>query len=210
MSNNLLLRIGITGGIGSGKSTVARIFSLLGVPVYNADERAKWLMVHDENLISNIITQFGQDSYIDGQLNRQYLAEKVFKDELLVEKLNTLVHPAVASDFADWSSNYSSGYVLKEAALLFETGSYNELDATILVVSPLEIRVKRIEERDPQRSREQIENIISRQIAIDEALSLADYVIDNDDSKLLIPQVLGLHRILQKKADPDYSGSADG
>jgi len=195
MSNNLLLRIGITGGIGSGKSTVARIFSLLGVPVYNADERAKWLMVHDENLISNIITQFGQDSYIDGQLNRQYLAEKVFKDELLVEKLNTLVHPAVASDFADWSSNYSSGYVLKEAALLFETGSYNELDATILVASPIELRIKRIEKRDPQRSREQIENIISRQIAIDEALSLADYVIDNDDSKLLIPQVLGLHRL---------------
>ena len=195
MSNNLL-RIGITGGIGSGKSTVARIFSLLGVAVYNADERAKWLMAHDKKLISNIITQFGQDSYIDGELNKQYLADKVFKDELLVKKLNAQVHPAVASDFADWSSNYNSGYVLKEAALLFETKSYRELDATILVVSPIELRIKRIKKRDPQRSTEQIENIIARQMATAEALDLADYVIDNDDSKLLIPQVLELHSIL--------------
>ena len=195
MSNNLL-RIGITGGIGSGKSTVARIFSLLGVAVYNADERAKWLMAHDKKLISNIITQFGQDSYIDGELNKQYLADKVFKDELLVKKLNAQVHPAVARDFANWSSHYNSGYVLKEAALLFETKSYRELDATILVVSPIELRIKRIKKRDPQRSTEQIENIIARQMATAEALDLADYVIDNDNSKLLIPQVLELHSIL--------------
>ena len=198
MSNNLL-RIGITGGIGSGKSTVAHIFSLLGVPVYNADDRAKWLMVNDDSLVSSIITEFGSDSYIDGQLNRQYLAEKVFKDEDLVKKLNALVHPAVASDFAGWSSEYNSGYVLKEAALLFETGSYLELDATILITAPFELRIKRIQNRDPQRSIEQIENIIARQIDVAKAKTLASYAIDNNESKLIIPQVLRVHNTIQKK-----------
>jgi dephospho-CoA kinase len=197
--SNKLLRIGITGGIGSGKSTVARIFSLLGIPVYNADVRAKWLMVNDTNLMDIIATKFGRDSYVDGQLNRQYLAEKVFKDELLVSKLNSLVHPAVAKDFTNWSSNYNSGYVIKEAALLFETGSYKKLDYTILVTSPIKLRIKRIKKRDAQRSSEQIENIISKQIETIEAIGLADYVINNDNSKLLIPQVLNLHSIIQEK-----------
>ena len=199
MSNNLL-RIGITGGIGSGKSTIANIFSLLGVPLYNADNRAKWLMANDRELIKSIVDQFGSDSYIDGQLNKQYLAEKVFKDENLVNKLNSFVHPAVARDFADWSYKYVTGYVLKEAALLFETGSYKELDATILIISPRELRIKRIIHRDSQRSLEQIENIISRQMAVEEAKAKADYVIINDDSTLLIPQVLQLHSLLQKRS----------
>ena len=199
MSNNLL-RIGITGGIGSGKSTVANIFSLLGVPLYNADNRAKWLMENDDELVNNISNHFGMESYQDGQLNRQYLAEKVFKDENLVNKLNSFVHPAVARDFADWSSKYVTGYVLKEAALLFETGSYKELDATILITSPRELRIKRIIDRDSQRSLEQIENIISMQMAVEDAKVKADYVIINDDSTLLIPQVLQLHSLLQKRS----------
>lgn len=195
MSNNLL-RIGITGGIGSGKSTVANVFSLLGVPIYNADNRAKWLMANDQELVKNIADQFGSNSYIDGRLNRGYLAEKVFKDENLIKKLNSFVHPAVAKDFADWSSKYTTGYVLKEAALLFETGSYKELDATILITSPRELRIKRIIDRDPQRSLEQIENIITRQMVVEEAKAKADYVVINDDSTLLIPQVLELHSVL--------------
>lgn len=199
MSNNLL-SIGITGGIGSGKSTVANIFSLLGVPLYNADNRAKWLMKNDNELINNISNYFGPDSYKDDQLNRQYLAEKVFKDENLVKKLNSFVHPAVAKDFAEWSSRYTTGYVLKEAALLFETGSYKELDSTILITSPRELKIKRIIDRDPQRSLEQIENIISRQMVVEEAKAKADYVIINDDSALLIPQVLELHSVLQKRS----------
>jgi dephospho-CoA kinase len=208
MSNNLL-RIGITGGIGSGKSTVANIFSLLGVPVYNADNRAKWLMVNDEELVKNITDYFGPDSYIDGKLNNHHLAEKVFKDGDLVTKLNSLVHPAVAKDFADWSNKYTSGYVLKEAALLFETGSYKELNATILTTSPRDLRIERITERDSQRSLEQIENIISRQMTVQEAKVKADFVIANNDTSLLILQVLELHSILQKKADPEFSGPAN-
>ena len=140
------------------------------------------------------------DSYKDDQLNRQYLAEKVFKDENLVKKLNSFVHPAVAKDFAEWSSRYTTGYVLKEAALLFETGSYKELDSTILITSPRELKIKRIIDRDPQRSLEQIENIISRQMVVEEAKAKADYVIINDDSALLIPQVLELHSVLQKRS----------
>lgn len=192
-------RIGITGGIGTGKTTVAEVFNMLKVPVYNADDRAKWLMQHDSELTQKIIAAFGEKTFLDGVLNRQYLAEKVFGNADLVQQLNALVHPAVAKDFGLWSKQQNTSYVLKEAALLFETGSYQELDATILVLSPLQLRIDRIKKRDPQRSVKQIENIIAKQIDIEEARNLADYVILNDESAMIIPQVLEIHQILQRK-----------
>ena len=196
---NSPLRVGITGGIGTGKSTVAQIFKLLGVPVYDADTMAKNLMVEDDGLIAAIKDEFGSDSYSGGQLDRQFLAEKVFNNENLLEKLNALVHPVVAEHFAKWTSQFSGQLILKEAALLFETGSYQDLDYVILVQSPLETRIERIKSRDPQRSSEQILSIIERQMRVEEAIALADFIIQNDESHMLIPQVLELQKKLIKK-----------
>lgn len=194
-----LLRVGITGGIGTGKSTVTKIFKLLGVPVYDADTMAKRLMEEDDNLIAAIKEEFGSNSYSGGKLARQYLAKTVFGNELLLDKLNALVHPVVAKHFTNWTTQYSSGYILKEAALLFETASYLELNSVILVQSPLETRIERIKNRDPQRSSAQILSIIERQMPVEEAIGLADFIIKNDESQLLIPQVLHLHKKLIKK-----------
>ena len=191
--------VGLTGGIGTGKSTVAQIFKLLGVPVYDADSTAKKLMEEDKELIDSIVQEFGGEAYGNGMLNRQFLAEKVFKDEQLLAKLNAIVHPAVARHFRSWANQFSNKYILKEAALLFETGSYRELDEVILVQSPLDIRIERIKNRDPQRSSEQIMNIIERQMAFEDASGIADHVIINDEANLLIPQVLRLHDRLIKK-----------
>jgi dephospho-CoA kinase len=196
---NSPLRVGLTGGIGTGKSTVALIFQLLAVPVYDADAMAKKLMEEDEDLISAIKEEFGNETYMGGKLNRQLLAERVFNNEPLLAKLNAIVHPAVAEHFTNWTTEYSSGYILKEAALLFETGSYHDLDYVILVQSPLDLRIKRIKNRDPQRSAEQILSIIERQMPFAEALGLADFVINNDEAHLLIPQVLQLQNKLIKK-----------
>ncbi len=193
------LCVGLTGGIGSGKSTVSQIFILLGVPVYDADSMAKSLMEDDHELIMAIQQEFGVKAYNEGKLNRQFLAEKVFKEEQLIEKLNAIVHPAVARHFSNWVKQYSHKYILKEAALLFETGSYLKLDEVILVRSPLALRIGRIKNRDPQRSTEQIVDIIERQMPVEEAIGMANYIINNDETNLLIPQVLALHEKLIKK-----------
>lgn len=189
--NNPFL-VGITGGIGSGKSTVAELFKILGIPVYDADSRAKVLMASDQQLIDLIINQFGERAYQDGVLNRQYLAEKVFANAAETAKLNAFVHPVVARDFKLWTSNQKTIYVLKEAALLFEAGSYQELDMTILITAPVELRIKRVKARDPQRSEKQIMNIINRQMAVEKAIKLADETIVNNEKSLLIPEVIKL------------------
>lgn len=190
--------VGITGGIGAGKSIISEIFKLLAVPVYDADSRAKLLMVENEHLVHKITQAFGERSYKSGNLNRQYLAEKVFSSESATAKLNTLVHPAVAQDFKIWSNQQSSAYVLKEAALLFESGSYKELDKVILITAPEKLRIKRVINRDPQRTVEQITNIIARQMDQLDAMKLADEVIINDETHLLIPQVISIDKKIKK------------
>ena len=196
---NSPLRVGLTGGIGTGKSTVAQIFKLLGVPVYDADSMAKRLMEEEEELITSVKEEFGSSSYSDGKLNSQFLAERVFNNEQLLAKLNAIVHPFVARHFDNWVNQFSDQYIVKEAALLFETGSYHELDYVILVQSPLETRINRVKYRDPQRSSEQILSIIERQVPVEKAIGLADFIINNDESQMLIPQVLELHKKLIKK-----------
>ena len=193
-------RIGITGGIGSGKSTVCHIFKILGVPVYSADDRAKWLMAHDPSLRSQISEAFGSESYLaSGEVNRPYLSGKVFSDPVKIKKINSLVHPAVAKDFESWLKEQTFPYVLKEAALIFETGSEKDLDHVINVSSPLKIRLSRVLMRDPHRDEAQINKIIDQQLPDEKKNELADFVIKNTDNKLLIPQVLQLHsRLLQK------------
>jgi len=194
MSKQRPLLVGITGGIGSGKSTVCKLFSLLGIPVYTADDRAKWLMAQDPELRNQISTTFGAAAYSSaGELNRSFLAETVFASPEKIAALNALVHPAVRKDFEQWIAAQTAPYLIKEAALLFETGAAKELDYVINVSSPLRIRMARVLLRDPHRSEDQVNQIINQQLPDEEKNELADFCIKNTDNKLLIPQVLEVH-----------------
>lgn len=197
MKRNKPLLVGITGGIGSGKSTVAKIFMILGIPIYSADDRAKWLMGNNEDLKNRIKEIFGSSSYLlDGSVNRTFLAETIFPNPDKIKQINSLVHPAVAQDFEKWALEQKSEYVLKEAALIFESGGNKNLDKVINVSAPLKTRVARILMRDPQRSEEQINHIIDQQLPDEQKNGLADFVIKNTENKLLIPQVLKIHQAL--------------
>jgi dephospho-CoA kinase len=189
------LQIGVTGGIGSGKSLVCKIFSCLGIPVYDADSRAKNLMNKNTLLVDQIKKEFGNDAYDEqGKLNRQYLAGRVFNQPDQLEKLNHLVHPRVAEDYSNWvTENNKSVYVIKEAALLFEAGSAKALDKIITVYAPEHLRLQRVLKRDPHKSEEAIEAVMHNQMNEEEKKSLADFIIYNDDTTLVIPQVLKLH-----------------
>jgi dephospho-CoA kinase len=194
------LQIGITGGIGSGKTLVCKIFACLGIPVYDADSHAKELMTTDGNLVSQIKKEFGDLSYLnDGTLNRKYLGEVVFSNQEKLDVLNKLVHPCVAQDYARWVESHSGkAYVLKEAALLFESGSYRGLDKIIVVHAPQDVRMRRVIHRDG-RTEEQVKEIMQKQMSEKEKLQRADAIIYNDDSSLIIPQVLSLHNRFQAK-----------
>ena len=188
-------QVGITGGIGAGKSLVCKIFECLGVPIYDADSHAKALMTTDGILITNIQKEFGHLSYDeDGTLNRKYLGETVFNDPLKLEKLNYLVHPRVMEDYSQWIQEHLlHDYILKEAALLFETDSYKELDKIIVVHAPEALRIKRVLLRDANRTEKMVRQIISNQIAEGEKLNRGDFILYNDENQLLIPQILTLH-----------------
>lgn len=189
------LQIGITGGIGSGKSLVCKIFQQLSIPVYDADSHAKRLMTTDGILISAIKKEFGDLSYHpDGGLDRLYLANHVFSDENKLALLNSLVHPRVKVDYEQWvKKHHSCRYVIKEAALLFEAGSDKELDKIIVVHAPEDLRINRVIKRDEHRTVDQIKAIVEKQMPEDEKLKRADFIIVNDETQLLIPQVLQLH-----------------
>lgn len=188
-------QIGITGGIGSGKSLICRIFHVLGVPVYDADSRAKKLMTTDGILIDQIKKEFGTLSYDEkGELNRELLGKTVFNKPDKLARLNALVHPRVAWDYNQWISEQSGvNYCLKEAALLFEAGSYQLLDKIIVVSASDELRIKRVLQRDPHRSKADVERIIKNQMPQEEKMKRADTVIKNDESELVVPQVVKLH-----------------
>ena len=188
-----MLKIGITGGIGTGKSTICDIFALLGIPVYNADKAAKRLMATNEGLKKQLIATFGTAAFTNtGDLDTTYIANKVFTDEKALKHLNALVHPAVLADFDQWCSQQQAPYVLKEAALLIESGSYKQCDFTILVESPLALRIQRLLSRD-NSSEAQIRARIANQLPEEEKAKVANYLLLNDEKHLLIPQILALH-----------------
>lgn len=189
------MKIGITGGIGSGKSTVCKIFEVLGIPVYYADDRAKWLMNNDTNLIEGVKSVFGNEAYhADGTLNRPFIADIVFNDKSKLAELNTLVHPAVFEDGMAWNeANVAAPYTLKEAAILFESGSYLTVDKVITVFTPKEIRIQRVLMRD-DTTREAIEARMDKQMPEEEKIERSDFVIYNNDEHSLIKQVLDIHR----------------
>ncbi|MBC7922125.1 MAG: dephospho-CoA kinase [Ferruginibacter sp.] len=203
MTANAPLQIGITGGIGSGKSLVSRMFATLGIPIYDADTRAKWLMNHHPGLRAAIGAQFGAGAYhADGSLNRPYLATQVFHDGDQIVQLNALVHPKVSEDYAEWVLVHARfPYLLKEAALLYESQSYRLLHRTITVYAPIELRTQRIRHRDPHRTEVEIRAIIAKQISEEERLAMADHVVYNDNSRLVLPQVLTLHEKFLRKAE---------
>ena len=190
-----MYKVGITGGIGSGKTTVCKVFEVLGIPVFYADTVAKEIMVEDEQLIAGITDTFGVESYIDGKLNNKHIAAIVFKNELELAKLNALVHPAVFRAFDAWEEkiNQDVPYTLKEAALLFESGSYKMCDTTILVTAPENIRLKRVMQRD-QVSAAQVKARMDKQLSDEDKAKMADHFILNDDKHALIEQVLALHK----------------
>ncbi|MBB6127102.1 dephospho-CoA kinase [Mucilaginibacter lappiensis] len=190
-----MLKIGLTGNIGSGKTTVAKVFELLGIPVFYADDEAKKVMVTDTILIDALKQTFGPASYFDdGSLNRKHIAGIVFNNEAELKKLNALVHPATFRAFDNWVSNiHSAPYVIKEAALLFESDSYKMCDRSLLVSAPLKNRIARVIQRD-HISRTEVESREARQFTEEKKKELANDVIVNDDRQLVIPQVLALHQ----------------
>ncbi|KYP14908.1 dephospho-CoA kinase [Flavihumibacter sp. CACIAM 22H1] len=187
-----MLKIGITGGIGSGKSIVSRAFEHLGIPVYNADTAAKRLMQEDPALRAQISALLGPETYQNGQLNRSFISSIVFKDRKKLDALNALVHPATIQYGKDWMRRQNAPYALKEAALIFESGSQDELDYVIGVSAPTALRIHRVMQRD-QVSREQVLQRMLSQLDESLKMKLCDFVIVNDDQQLVLPQVLALH-----------------
>lgn len=188
-----MLKIGLTGGIGSGKSTVAKIFETLGIPVYYADAEAKRLMNSSETLKKVIRQNFGEATYENDQLNRKYLAGIVFNDPEKLELLNALIHPVTINDAEQWMQQQSAPYSIKEAALLFESGAAENLDFIVGVYAPQALRIKRVMKRDGLTA-DEIMKRINRQVNEEMKMKLCDFVIINDEQELLIPQVLKLHQ----------------
>jgi dephospho-CoA kinase len=200
-----MLKVGLTGGIGSGKTVVAKIFKVLGIAVFDADAEAKEIMEKDEKLIAQIKKEFGEESYEEGKLNRKYLADKVFNDTYQLEKLNAIVHPAAIQAGLDWAEKQTSPYIIKEAALMFEAGSAFNLQYVIGVTAPKQLRVKRVMERS-NLTREEVLSRMNRQISDVIKMRLCDFVIVNDEQQMILPQVLKIHEQLLEKAKAHAEG----
>lgn len=174
-----MITIGLTGGIGSGKTTIAQWFQEKGIPVYNSDFEAKKLMNENEDLIQQLIELFGDETYKNGEYNRSYVASKVFNDKELLNQLNAIVHPAVFKHFDEWMDNQNSSFVVKEAAILFESGSYKDCDYIISVIADEEKRIDRVAKRD-QLNEDQIRNRMKSQWTDQQRIEKSDFIIENN------------------------------
>lgn len=187
-----MLKVGLTGGIGSGKSTIAKIFATLGIPIYDADKAAKALMNNNPDIKESIIKIFGPEAYIDNNLNRTFLASVVFNDNEALLKLNSLVHPFTINDANEWFKKQQTKYAIKEAALIFESNSHQYLDYTIGVTAPQKIRIKRTVERDNITANKVIKRM-NKQMDEEEKIKKCNFVIDNSGKNSVLSQVLALH-----------------
>jgi dephospho-CoA kinase len=187
-----MLKVGLTGGIGSGKSTVAKIFEMLGVPVYYADDVAKKLMLENDELKQSLVMAFGHETYINGLLNTTHLSAQVFNNEERLKQLNSIVHPVVIDYGYQWMRRQTTPYAVKEAALFFESGSQAGLDYMIGVYAPKELRIQRTLQRQGI-SRQQIQDRMDKQLDDNIKMKLCDFVITNDEQQLVLPQVLAIH-----------------
>lgn len=181
-------KIGIAGGIGSGKSIVGRILEAMNFPVYYSDEQSKNIVDSDPEIRKQLIALIGTEVYLNDKLNRPFLAERIFKDDTLIQKVNAIIHPKVRQQFSNWAEAQKSTIVFNEAAILFETGAYQLMDATILVTAPLELKIERVIKRD-RLTREQVLERMSKQWSDDQKNPLADFVVVNDDTQPLLKQV---------------------
>ena len=190
-----MLKVGVTGGIGSGKTTVCKVFELLGIPVFYADDVAKSIMHTDQVLKTDILNTFGESAYTkEGTLNRSYISSLVFNNKLELEKLNSLVHPAVFRAFDNWLLEQKDApYVIKEAALLYESDSYKMCDESILVIAPTETKISRVKVRDGF-SDEDVKLRMDRQFSDEMKIKFADHILNNDETELLIPKIIQLHQ----------------
>lgn len=195
------LIVGITGGIGSGKTTVAKIFEKMGIPIYIADEKSRERTATDPRIKSYIQETYGNELFdSDGSLKRKVLGEIVFPDKDKLKALNEVIHPIVAEDFKDWLAQQNAPYILKEAAVLFESGTYNDCDYIIVVVAPRELRIKRVMERSGL-TREEIESRMNHQWSDDDKIALSDFVIRNGEDDALMPQIFEIHEDLKRSTD---------
>ena len=199
-----MLKIGLTGGLGSGKTTVAAIFEVLNVPVYYADDASKRLLNENPDIKKAVVNAFGQESYINGMPDRKYLARIVFNNQEKLAKLNSILHPSTLADAANWIKKQNSPYIIKEAALLFESGSNKSLDYVIGIKAPLDLRLQRAIKRDSISEKEVMSRIDS-QMNEEEKLKSCDFIIVNDEEQLLIPQVVKLHQQLLALSATTYT-----
>ena len=190
--------IGLTGGIGSGKTTVAKMFTTLGIPVYIADLEAKALMNRSKVIKRKLIALFGEEAYVNGRLNKPFIANKIFNNPELLAKMNAIVHPKVASHFKRWIKKQDAKYCIKEAAILFENGSYKQCDYNILVTAPESMRIKRVIERD-KSTQEKVKAIIKNQWSDKDKMELADFIIENIELEKTKKQVLKIHKKILKR-----------
>ena len=185
--------VGLTGGIGSGKTTVANMFQALGISIYIADEEAKKLMASSKVIKRKLIALFGEKAYVNDALNKPYIADTIFKNRLLLEKMNAIIHPRVAGHFKKWLIKQKSPYVIKEAAILFENEAYKQCDLIITVTAPKELKIKRLLSRDSMTI-EKIEAIMNNQWNDEEKMKLSDYVIVNSELENTRKQVVKIHQ----------------
>jgi dephospho-CoA kinase len=192
-----MFKVGVTGGIGSGKSMVCRIFRNLDIPVYDADLEARRIIAEDPEIRLKLVEKFGKSVFRESVLDRKYLAGKIFSDSEARSFVNELVHPGVREDFSIWAGNQAGSYVIEEAALLFESGGWKELDFMILVLAPEELRIHRIMKRD-NIGRGDVLSRLASQIDPDKAANMADLRIQNDENEFVIPQVLRADQIIRQ------------
>ena len=196
-----MIQVGVTGGIGSGKTTVCKVFERLGIPVYSADQRAKDLYVENLEVKERVIDLLGHEAYhSDDSLNKAHLASRVFEDQALLKALNQIIHPAVKKDYEQWLGNQKSPYVLREAAILIESGAYQSCDKIVVVTAPEEVRIQRVLQRDGT-DRKSVKDRIVNQMEDSKRLSFAHFEINNDGNHSLIEQVLAVHKALLKEVE---------
>jgi len=188
----IMMKLGITGGIGSGKTSVCRVFGVLGIPVFSADPQAQIIMNTEPSIINGINEIAGKDLYPDGTLNKAELASMIFNNQGMLRKVNSLVHPVVFDNFLKWAEVQNTPYVIMEAAILFESGASVHVDRVATVIAPVEERISRVIKRN-KLTREQVIERIRNQMDDSERIKLSDYVINNSENEMIIPVILGIH-----------------
>jgi dephospho-CoA kinase len=194
-ANNPIFKLGITGGIGSGKTSVCKVFNVLGIPVFSSDREARKIMESDTDIVMRINNIAGKELYVNGTLNTRELAFLIFNDDILLKKVNSLVHPVVFDHFLKWVEEQTAPYVIMEAAILFESGASKLVERVATIVAPLEERLARVIKRN-EISRKQVIDRIRNQMSDQERIELSDYVIHNAENDMIIPSILQIHEEL--------------